>query len=177
MEITRTGILFGPWATAVILHETMHKTPKNVQFSPGISLNFDRCFGENGNLQNDIHCRSLRLDVIEKEALSRRKFLKNLPRAALYVEMPTQWAISDGFLHIHFDIVHLIDDAALVKAYRPLTLRLNMDTFWQTIISAGEALRRQVSLACVPDAWGNPWVQLDVPAVFANLPWETSDLI
>ena len=66
---TVAGILFGPWATAVILHETMHKTPKNVQFSPGISLNFDRCFGENGNLQNDIHCRSLRLDVIEKEAL------------------------------------------------------------------------------------------------------------
>ncbi len=157
------ALVLGPWATDVILHETIHQSPYYLGQTDAIAIDSNRgilqCSTPKGS------CPAYAIHPTTPEVLTLAQILPQIPDGTLYVDAPTfVTRYSDKTIDITFSAVEEIRAHQIGRAFRPATFKFVPHLFWKNIKLAFGPLSR-ISMKCQN---GNPTFQS--PGVWLDLP-------
>ena|GEM_PF-6078943 len=154
-----SGIILGPWAAAVLLHETLHLGLDPILSSETLVLDRSRCLG---NLpRSEGTCLNLALHTRESADTAIEQLILKVPPGTVFVEAPIHWARRN---HHHLDVTfacaHDIAHDQPSTYYRHPRLTFDLRTIWHHVQGAATPERR-VNLPC-----GNDSATLQVPHLY-----------
>jgi len=154
-----SGIILGPWATAVLLHETLHLGLDPILSSETLVLDRSRCLGNPPRFE-DI-CLNLALHTKESADTTIEQLLLQVPSGTAFVEAPIHWAKRN---HHHLDVTfayaHDVVQGQPSTYYRHPRLTFDLRTIWHHVQGAATPERR-VNLPC-----GHASTTLQAPHVY-----------
>lgn len=158
------SVIFGAWATNVILHETIHQSPYYLGQTEAVAIDRNRGILQCSGPHNS--CSAYAIHPTTPEVLSLAQILADVPDDALYVDAPTfVTRYSDKTIDVTFSIVRKIHQHALDMAFRPATLKIIPHLFWKSIRIAFGPLCR-ISMKCQngEPTFQSPGVWVDAPS-------------
>ena len=139
------NLVISGWGMAVLGHEAAHLS---IDMASSGKLIMDMAQCQTGT--DAANCPIHSLLPSDSAFQSKQALFETLPKHTLFVDAPSLWVRKNHtLLDVHFKIACEIENAKILRYFKPVTLRFDLRSIWQNILSTTN-LMSKICLKCHP---------------------------
>ena len=137
------NLVISGWGMAVLGHEAAHLSV-DMASSGKLIMEMANCQLDSDTANCPVHA----LLPSDSSYHSKQELFETLPNHTLFVDAPTLWIRrNNSLLDVHFKIACEIENAKILRYFKPVTLRFDLKTIWQNIQSTANSISK-ICLKC-----------------------------